>query len=285
MNIIDGADERDSILAIGPALGLTPAEIARIRHVSGHVGCFLPSPSVGTGALFLTNRQIITAGHILFDPSGSPRSKCFFQNPGSRADHDRPRARRGEHAVRSDAAARRLEPGLRHRAPGRAGAGRRAVSGRRDAIRSSRRQPDRHHGASGRHGARGRCGHPGRPGLHGAARADIVERDVVLPHRLRRDRLVVRRHASRARRRPSWSFAASPSRPAHGATRAFAARPTTSAAAASPRRSAPTPRSSQPEKALPANDRSRVPSVRLFSNSISTWRRRPIARSIGPPEP
>jgi hypothetical protein len=78
-NIIDGADDRDSILAIGPALGLTPPEIARIRHVAGHVGCFLPSPSVGTGALFLTNRQVITAGHILFDPSSEPRSKCFFR--------------------------------------------------------------------------------------------------------------------------------------------------------------------------------------------------------------
>ncbi len=78
-NIIDGADERDSILAIGASLGLTPAEIARIRHVSGHVGCFLPSPSVGTGALFLTNAQIVTAGHILFDRSGHRRSKCFFR--------------------------------------------------------------------------------------------------------------------------------------------------------------------------------------------------------------
>ena len=80
VNIIDGADERDSLLAIGPSLGLTPAEIARIRKVSGHVGCFLPSPSVGTGALFLTNNQIITAGHILFDPEGNPRSKCFFRS-------------------------------------------------------------------------------------------------------------------------------------------------------------------------------------------------------------
>lgn len=80
VNIIDGADGRDSLAAIGPALGLTDAEIARVRKVSGHVGCFLPSPSVGTGALFLTNRQIITAGHILFDPSGQPRSKCFFRN-------------------------------------------------------------------------------------------------------------------------------------------------------------------------------------------------------------
>jgi hypothetical protein len=79
VNIIDGTDDRDSILAIGPSLGLSDGEIARIRHVSGHVGCFLPSPSVGSGTLFLTNNQIITAGHILFEGSGEPRSKCFFR--------------------------------------------------------------------------------------------------------------------------------------------------------------------------------------------------------------
>lgn len=80
VNIIDGTDDRDSLLRLGPALGLTTEEIARIRRVSGYVGCFLPTPSVGTGALFLTNRQIITAGHIFFTPSGERRSKCFFRN-------------------------------------------------------------------------------------------------------------------------------------------------------------------------------------------------------------
>jgi hypothetical protein len=79
VNVIDGADGRDSILVLGPKLGLTSAEIARIRHVSGHVGCFLPSPSVGSGALFLNDRQILTAGHILFEASGQARSKCFFR--------------------------------------------------------------------------------------------------------------------------------------------------------------------------------------------------------------
>lgn len=80
VNIMDGADDRGSLLELGPGLGLSPDEIARIRNVLGYVGCFLPSPSVGTGALFLTDRQVITAGHILFDPSGTPRSKCFFRN-------------------------------------------------------------------------------------------------------------------------------------------------------------------------------------------------------------
>jgi hypothetical protein len=78
-NVIDGADERDSILLIGPKLGLSPAEIARIRKVSGYVGCLSPSPSVGAGALFLTNDQVLTAAHIFFEPSGRKRWKCFFR--------------------------------------------------------------------------------------------------------------------------------------------------------------------------------------------------------------
>ena len=80
INIIDGADERDSLVRIGPSLGLSPREIARIRKVSGFVGCFLPSPSVGSGALFLTDRQVLTAAHLFFDPSGRRRSRCFFKN-------------------------------------------------------------------------------------------------------------------------------------------------------------------------------------------------------------
>jgi len=85
VNIIDGTDERDSILKIGPDLGLTPSEIRRIRKVSGYVGCLSPSPSVGSGALYLTNSQILTAAHIFFESSGRKRWKCFFraQEPGS----------------------------------------------------------------------------------------------------------------------------------------------------------------------------------------------------------
>ncbi len=80
VNVIDGTDDRDFILAIGPALGLSAEEIARIRKVSGFVGCFHPTPSVGTGALFLTNRQIITAAHIFFTRDGRRRTGCFFKN-------------------------------------------------------------------------------------------------------------------------------------------------------------------------------------------------------------
>lgn len=84
-NIIDGTDDRDSLLAIGPALGLSGDEIDRIRKVSGYVGCFLPTPSLGSGALFLNNRQILTAGHIFFEDSGVRRSNCFFKTQGEPA--------------------------------------------------------------------------------------------------------------------------------------------------------------------------------------------------------
>lgn len=84
-NVIDGTDDRDSLLAIGPSLGLSGAEIERIRMVSGYVGCFLPTPSLGSGALFINNRQILTAGHIFFEDSGERRSNCFFKTQDSRA--------------------------------------------------------------------------------------------------------------------------------------------------------------------------------------------------------
>ena len=79
VNIIDGSDDRDSLLAIGPSLGLSRSEITRIRSVSGYVGCLSPSPSIGSAALFLTNQQILTAAHVFFEPSGKRRSKCFFR--------------------------------------------------------------------------------------------------------------------------------------------------------------------------------------------------------------
>jgi hypothetical protein len=80
VNVIDGPDRRNSLLAIGPQLGLSADEIARIRKVSGYVGCLEPSPSVGSGALFLSNNQILTAADIFFDDSGRQRSNCFFKN-------------------------------------------------------------------------------------------------------------------------------------------------------------------------------------------------------------
>lgn len=80
-NVIDGTDDRDSLLVLAPSLGLSPEEVARIRKVSGYVGCFRPTPALGSGALYLTDQQVLTAGHIFFDPAtGERRSKCFFKN-------------------------------------------------------------------------------------------------------------------------------------------------------------------------------------------------------------
>lgn len=87
VNIIDGEDDRGSLLELGPDLGLSPTEIARIRRVSGYVGCLSNPPSMGTGMLFLTDRQVVTAAHILFEPSGRPRSKCFFRTQDAEPFH------------------------------------------------------------------------------------------------------------------------------------------------------------------------------------------------------
>lgn len=85
VNIIDGTDGRGSLLDLGPEFGLTPAEIDRIRTVSGHVGCFEPLPQVGSGALFLTNGQVLSAGHLFFTPDGAKASKCYFRQQTPRS--------------------------------------------------------------------------------------------------------------------------------------------------------------------------------------------------------
>ena len=84
-NIIDGKDDRGSLLTLGPTLGLSSEEIARIRKVSGHVACFSPQPMVASGALFLANDLVLTAAHIFFTADGGRATKCFFrqQAPGS----------------------------------------------------------------------------------------------------------------------------------------------------------------------------------------------------------
>lgn len=87
INIIDGRDDRGSLLELGPGLGLSPTDIDRIRSVSGYVGCLSSPPAMGTATLFLSNRQIVTAAHILFEPSGRPRRKCFFRNQAAEPFH------------------------------------------------------------------------------------------------------------------------------------------------------------------------------------------------------
>ncbi len=82
-NII-GADDRGTLAALGPKLGLTPGEIARIRRVSGHVACFGARPALASGALFLSGDLVLTAAHTFFE-NGRRAEKCFFrpQAPGA----------------------------------------------------------------------------------------------------------------------------------------------------------------------------------------------------------
>ncbi len=83
-NIIDGTDDRGTLVALGPKLGLSPQEIARVRQVSGHVACFGAAEHFASGALFLSNDLVLTAGHVFFE-GGTRITKCFFraQAPGA----------------------------------------------------------------------------------------------------------------------------------------------------------------------------------------------------------
>jgi hypothetical protein len=78
VNVIDGKDDRGALAQLGPSLGLSAAEIARIRSVFGNVACLNPRPQIGSAALFITNGQILTAAHIFF--AGTAREqRCFFR--------------------------------------------------------------------------------------------------------------------------------------------------------------------------------------------------------------
>lgn len=84
-NVIDGKDDRGALAALGPKLGLSAAEIARVRTVFGNVACFGDKPRIGSAALFVTNGQILSAAHIFFD--GATRAtKCFFRPQNARAE-------------------------------------------------------------------------------------------------------------------------------------------------------------------------------------------------------
>jgi len=83
-NVIDGNDGRGALTALAPSLGLSPAEVARIRSVSGHVACAGPMLTIGSGALFLTGGQVLTAAHVLY-ANGVREAHCSFrlQQPGT----------------------------------------------------------------------------------------------------------------------------------------------------------------------------------------------------------
>jgi hypothetical protein len=85
-NVIDGADGRGPLLELAQSLGLSAAEVAQIRTVSGHVVCADGEPVTASGALYLTNDQVLTAAHVFFDADGSRKSQCFFRQQAARSE-------------------------------------------------------------------------------------------------------------------------------------------------------------------------------------------------------
>jgi hypothetical protein len=83
-NVIDGADDRGALVALASSLGLSAAEVQRIRKVSGHVACSGQVPKLASGALYLTNGLVLTAAHTFFH-NGKRQTQCHFraQNAGS----------------------------------------------------------------------------------------------------------------------------------------------------------------------------------------------------------
>ena len=83
VNVIDGADERGALTELAASLGLSTAEVARIRSVSGHVVCADGQPVTASGALYLTNDQVLTAAHVfsILKATGSPSASSAARRP------------------------------------------------------------------------------------------------------------------------------------------------------------------------------------------------------------
>ena len=86
VNIIGSTDERGFLTELGPELGLSPNELRKIRMSTGRVVCpgtKYKNNSVASGALILSNDEVITTAHSFVDEWGrfrEPLSECFFQN-------------------------------------------------------------------------------------------------------------------------------------------------------------------------------------------------------------
>jgi len=81
---LGNVDGRGSLPEKAKELGLSDAEVARIRASSGYVICpgkTYGNPSVGSGALVGSNKVVITALHIFIDDAGrkrEPLRDCYF---------------------------------------------------------------------------------------------------------------------------------------------------------------------------------------------------------------
>jgi len=73
-------DPRGLLTIKGPELGLSPQEIAQLRHTVGDVVC---PGTQGTAFLVGQGRAILTNAHMFVDENGKDRAnldKCFWQN-------------------------------------------------------------------------------------------------------------------------------------------------------------------------------------------------------------
>jgi hypothetical protein len=76
-------DPRGALTKLGPKLGLSSAEIDKIRHAIGFVECKglkFKNRGVGTGVLYGNGAQVMTAAHVLVDENNRLREPCYFQN-------------------------------------------------------------------------------------------------------------------------------------------------------------------------------------------------------------
>ena len=82
VNIIGPTDDRESLLTLAPKIGLDNRAVERIRRASGTVLC--PNGKQGIKAsaqLVESNRVVVTAAHMFYDPDGNdPPKECYFVN-------------------------------------------------------------------------------------------------------------------------------------------------------------------------------------------------------------
>jgi hypothetical protein len=81
--VVRKVDPRGALTKLGPKLGLSLQEIAKIRSATGYVACLgtiYNNRGTGSGVLYGNGRQLMTAAHVLMDKDGRSRGPCYFQN-------------------------------------------------------------------------------------------------------------------------------------------------------------------------------------------------------------
>jgi len=85
-NVVGSEDGRRPITAAGAELGLSAAEIVRIRSTTGYVFCpgsEKGNQSIGSGALLMSTQVAVATAHQFVDEQGqlrAPLAECTFRN-------------------------------------------------------------------------------------------------------------------------------------------------------------------------------------------------------------